>query len=61
MIRMQAPTADGAVCSLTGKRRLGRAEARREAAWWRRTRLARMAAYRCGSCRTWHVTPRAER
>lgn len=45
---------DTAVCPLTSKYRLTKATAKRQAAWWRRRRFARMNAYRC-ACGSWHI------
>ena len=42
-------------CPSTGKRCLTRAQAQREALWWRRERFARMNHYRCRSCGFSHV------
>jgi hypothetical protein len=42
-------------CLVTGKRMLTRKGAHREAVWWRRSRLARMQHYSCGSCGAYHV------
>lgn len=44
-----------ATCRLTGKRCFSKAEAKREAAWWRVRRLARMEAYVCPGGGHWHV------
>lgn len=43
------------VCEKTNKERFTKAEARAKAAWWRRTRAARMNAYRCKHCGSWHI------
>lgn len=42
-------------CPITGKRRLDRRQAHAEARWWRRSWMARMNAYWCRSCSSWHV------
>lgn len=42
-------------CPKTGKRMLTRKESIAEAAWWRRSRLAVMNRFHCGSCGAWHI------
>lgn len=41
--------------SCRGKRRLTREEARRQAAWFRHARMARMRSYKCRRCGGYHI------
>lgn len=43
------------ICLPSGKRKLTRKQAMREALWWRRVRFARMNHYHCHKCKSWHV------
>ena len=42
-------------CEKTGKRKLTKDQAQKEASWFRRERQARMWSYRCKSCKQWHI------
>lgn len=43
------------ICPKSGKRRLTRAEANKQAGYFNKRWMARMRAYRCRSCDGWHI------
>jgi hypothetical protein len=43
------------ICHKTGKEKFTAQEAFARASWWRRTWMARMAAYKCKDCGSYHI------
>tara|TARA_Y100000590_G_scaffold376822_1_gene442669 strand:+ start:864 stop:1208 length:345 start_codon:yes stop_codon:yes gene_type:complete len=51
----EKPKQSAGRCEKTGKQKLTRDQAKKQAYWFRRVRHARMHSFQCKSCKHWHI------